>query len=102
METKTYTITLGDGTVLSGLRLNGDNFISDSPIDPAIFEDNCSPVIISDGENEVTHENMAFVQVTPMGEEYWLVLRDMSENELRQIKMQSDIAYIAMMADIEL
>ena len=102
METKTYTITLADGTVLSGLRLNGDNYISNEPFDTSIFEDNLSPVVISDGENEVVHENMAFVQTTQMGEEYWLVLRDMSENELRQIKMQSDIEYIAMMSDIEL
>lgn len=102
MEPKTYTITLADGTVLSGLGLNGNNFISGDPVDPEIFDGNCSPVIISDGETEEIHENMEFVQVMRVGNEYWFILRDLTADELAKIKMQSDIEYIAMMADIEL
>ena len=32
MEDKTYSITLADGTVIDDLKLNGNNFISKSPI----------------------------------------------------------------------
>ena len=60
------------------------------------------PVVISDGEVEETHNNMELVQITPMGEEYWFVLRDISKAEMEKIKMQSDIEYIAMMAGVEL
>ena len=67
-----------------------------------IFEDCCSPVVISDGETEVVHDNMELVQITPMGKEYWFVLRDISKAEMEKIKMQSDIEYIAMMAGVEL
>lgn len=102
MDEKTYSITLSDGTVLSDLGLNGDNYISETPVDPEVFVDNCSPIIISDGEVEELHENMSLVQVTKMGNEYWFVLRDISVAELEKIKMQSDIEYIAMMSDIEL
>lgn len=102
MEEKTYSITLADGTALENLRLNGENFISQNPVDPALFDGNCSPVIISDGEEEETHENMELVQVTPYQGEYWFVLRDLSSAELASMKMQSDIEYIAMMAGIEL
>ncbi len=102
MEDKIYTITLTDGTELTGLRLNGDNFISSAAISADVFEDNCSPVVISDGENEETHENMELVQVANVGGECWFVLRDMSAAELEKIRMQADIEYIAMMADIEL
>ena len=63
MENKTYSITLADDTVIGDLKLNGNNFISKSPIAKEIFEDCCSPV---------------------------------------EIKMQSDIEYIAMMAGVEL
>lgn len=35
-------------------------------------------------------------------EEYWFILRDVPENELAFIKLQSDIEYIAMMSEIEL
>ena len=40
--------------------------------------------------------------ITKMGEEYWFILRDVPENELAFIKLQSDIEYIAMMSEIEL
>ena len=33
-------ITLQDGTVLANLKLNGNNFISDTIIETSIFEDN--------------------------------------------------------------
>lgn len=102
MEPKTYTITLSDGTVIGDLSLNGNNYISKTPVDAAIFAGNCSPVVISDGENEETHENAELVQVAQYGDEYWIVLRDLSEQEIRDLKTRSDIDYIAMMTDIDL
>lgn len=102
MDNKIYAIILADGTEIKNLRMNGNNFISDVPVDAEVFEGSCSPVIISaDGNNEV-HENMELVQVTPVGGEYWFVLRDLTESELEKIKMQSDIEYVAMMADVEI
>ncbi len=103
MDTKTYTITLADGTVLDDLKLNGNNFISNTAINADIFDENCSPVIISDGVNSETHNNMEFVQLMEQEPgKYWFVLRELSASELAQIKMQSDIEYVAMMAGIEL
>lgn len=103
MNEKIYKVTLADGTVIDGLKMNGNNFISLSPIKAAVFDGNCSPIIISNDETDETHENMELVQITPNDDgEYWFVLRDISEKELAQIKMQSDIEYIAMMAGVEL
>ena len=103
MDTKTYTITLADGTVLDNLKLNGNNFISNTAINADIFNENCSPVIINDGVDSATYNNMEFVQVTEQEPgKYWFVLRELSASELAWIKMQSDIEYVAMMAEIEL
>lgn len=102
MENKIYSITLSDGSVIENLKLNGNNFISEVPVSSETFADNRSPVIISDGETEEVHENMELVQITEMGDQYWFVLRDISEAEMEKIKMQSDIEYIAMMAGVEL
>ena len=103
MDSKTYTITLADGTVLDNLKLNGNNFISNTAINADIFNENCSPIIVSDGVNSETHNNMEFVQVTEQEPgKYWFVLRELSASELAWIKMQSDIEYVAMMAGIEL
>lgn len=102
MVSKTYTITLADGTVLDNLKLNGNNFISNTAINADIFDENCYTVIISDGVNSETY-NMEFVQVTEQEPgKYWFVLRELSASELARIKMQSDIEYVAMMAGIEL
>lgn len=103
MEEKIYKITLGDGTEISNLKLNGNNFISTETIEESVFADNCSPVTISDGITETVHPNMELVQIVEqIPREYWFVLRDISEEEFARTKMQSDIAYIAMMSNVEL
>lgn len=102
MDEKIYKITLADGTVFDHLKLNGNNYVSDDIIEPAVFVGNCSHVIISDGSSSETHENMACVQVTRVNDKSWFVLRDISSEELAKIKMQSDIEYVAMMAGVEL
>ena len=103
METKPkYKITLSEGTVLDDLYLNGDNFISTSEITEDIFAGNCSPVVIeSENVNEI-HDNMELIQITKMDGDWWFILKDISEEELAKAKMQSDIAYIAMMTNVEL
>lgn len=101
-EAKIYKIILADGAEIENLTLNGDNFISKTRIAAEMFLDNCSPVIISDGDNNEIHENVELVQLSEMNGEYWFVLRDIPTDELEKIKMQSDIEYIAMMAGVEL
>ena len=101
MEDKIYKITLGDGTEISNLKLNGNNFISTEKIEESVFADNCSQVTISDGTTETVHPNMELVQIVEqVPGEYWFVLRDISEEEFARTKMQSDIAYIAMMSNV--
>lgn len=102
MDTKTYTITLADGTVLDELALNGNNYISRKPISPEVFAGNLSPVAIRDGEREETHDHMALVQCKQMAGETWFILRDLAAQEIRDIKTQADIEYLAMMVDVEL
>lgn len=102
MDEKIYKVTLADGTVIDNLKLNGNNYISEDTIDMSIFEGNCSPVTISDGTSEEIHSSMELVQITENGGKYWFILRDLSSDELAQMKMQSDIEYVAMMAGIEL
>jgi len=102
MEEKVYKITLADGTIISNLRLNGNNYISDVSIDQTVFANHCSPVVINDGANSVTHANMELVQVTEVNGKYWFVLRDISSEELLLNKNRSDIEYLAMMANIKI
>lgn len=107
-----YSIELSNGVVLNNLRMNGNNFISDSIIEKSIFDHNLSPVVISsDDPNNIdsfieigVHSNMDLVQITynENTKEWWFILRDVSESELQYAKMRSDIEYLAMMTDVEL
>lgn len=54
-----------------------------------------------DGEYE-EHDNMALVQITEVNADYWFVLREYSAQEIRMAKVNSNMEYIAMMADIDL
>lgn len=102
MDDMIYKITLADGTVIDNLKMNGTNFISSVEIDESVFDGNLLEVTINDGEKDEVHSNMELVQITKMANEYWFVLRDIPRTELAFIKMQSDIEYVAMMAEIDL
>lgn len=101
MDEKIYTITLEDGTQLENLRLNGNNFVSDKKIEASVFDGRLGKVTINDGENDEVHTNMALVQVTKMGKEYWFVLRDVPAEEIANAKLRADLDYLAMMTDVE-
>lgn len=102
IEKKTYTITLADGTALTRLHLNGNNFVSDTPVEKVQFEYNCSPVTISDGTVTETHENMELVHLQVIDGKYYFVLLDIPEQELWQRKVTADMQYMSMMTGVEL
>ena len=103
MENGTFKITLADGTVLDGLGLNGNNYISSKKLTEDDFDGNLDHITIEDAEGNIEElENMELVQVKKYGKEYWFVLRQLSEQEIRDSKLQANIEYIAMMADIDL
>lgn len=97
-----YRIVLADGTEIGGLRMNGNNFVSDVPVDEAVFDGNLTPVTIYHGLIPEIHEHMELVQVTKMKNEYWFVLRDISKSELDAMQVRADIDFLAMMTDVEL
>lgn len=101
VENKIYKITLDDGTVISGLHLNGNNFVSYSPITEDVFDGNLSKVIIDDGEQEEIHGPMRLIQISRIGQEYLFILDDVPEKELEQMKVRADLDYLAMMTEIE-
>lgn len=102
MEEKKFSIAMADGTSINNLKLNGNNFISSTKITEDQFTglDDVT-IICSDGTQE-THEHMALVQVVKVNKEWWFVLRDIGEAELKQLQLQANIEYLAMMADVEL
>ncbi len=100
MDEKLYTITLEDGTIIGDLRLNGTNFVSKTEITSDMFDGKLSTVTFSDGEVEDVHHNMELVQITKEGDEWWFVLIDIPENELKMDKLRADVDFLSMMANL--
>lgn len=100
---KSWKITLANGTQLKDLKLNGNNFISETEITEDIFEGNLSRVVIEDEEGNVQeYEHMQLIQIVHYEDGYYFILRELSKDELERIKIQADIEYLAMMSDIDL
>ena len=105
-KTRKWKITLSDGTQLKDLRLNGNNYISEVKLTEDDFKGKLSKVTIEGSEDDQEikqeYEHMELVQIVQYENEYHFVLRELSAAELKEIKMQSDIEYLAMMTDIDL
>ena len=108
MEKGTFTVTLADGTQISGLELNGNNFISKTELTADTFKGKLSKVTIT-GDSEADeagligeHKNMELVQVKKYGSEYWFILREIPATELERLQNRGDIDYIAMMTGVTL
>lgn len=102
METGMFKITLADGTILDSLRLNGNNYISPTKLTEDVFTDNLKHVTIEGPDGIQEFDDLELVQIKKYGNEYWFVLRQLSDQELRDLKMQANIEYIAMLTDIDL
>lgn len=101
MEGK-YTITLSDGTQISNLDLNGNNFVSKTKVKESDFEGKLQVITVTNGEEETVMHNCELVQIVKTGNEYWFVINEMSEEKLTLLQMQANIDFIAAMSDIEL
>ena len=94
-----YTITLHDGTEIKNLSLNGNNFISDTPLEESLLAGNLQTVHFSGPDMDETHENMELVGIRQDGGKYWFVLRELSAQELIEQKMLADIAALTAASD---
>lgn len=93
------TIALSNGTELTGLELNGNNYISKEALTEETFNDGLSPVVINGEE----HEQMALVQCIQHADgRTWFILRDVTAEEVAQAKLRADIDFLALMTDVKL
>lgn len=97
-----YTITLADGQKITGLRKNGDNFVSETQVDESIFDGNLSTMTVSDGESEQVLNNVELIQQVEYKDGWYLAFRELTAQELRDMEIDAKIDYIAMMADVDM
>ena len=86
-----YEIELADGTKLEGLRLNGNNFVSEVPVDGGVFEDNLDRVIITGPDGTEEYEDMKLIQNKRYGDEWWFVLAEKTKDEIEKEKLDREL-----------
>ena len=89
-----YTIKLYDGTILTNLILNGNNFISDKIIPDDIFTDNLNEVEISDGENTQIYNDMVLVANRVIDGKSWFILAEKTPEQKEKEEFENNIADI--------
>ena len=94
-----HTVTLQDGTVLGNLTLNGNNYISDTLIDDAVFENNLDTVTINDGESTQVYENMKLIANQIFDGKSWFVLAEKSPQDIEKELMEKKISDLEQVID---
>lgn len=81
-----YKITLADGTEIGNLELNGNNYISPTAVDSAVFDGNMSTVTITDadgGDTQQITDGVLLSNIVRDGRS-WLVLAEKSAEQKQQ------------------
>ena len=91
-----YSIKLNNGTILTNLILNGNNFISDKIIPDDIFTDNLNEVEISDGENTQIYNDMVLVANRVIDGKSWFILAEKTPEQKEKEALE------AMITDLQL
>lgn len=98
-----FKLILADGTEIKNLTRNGDNFISDTKVDESLFAGNLTSLTITDGEDvTIEMKNAELIQQIEYQGKYWLCFRELSERELKDISLESQIQYLAMMTEVDI
>jgi hypothetical protein len=101
---KTYSLYIDNELIAENLTMNGNNYVSSEEVTgfPATFK-----LTVKDNEDNVTEEReharlLQQVQYEWDGGKWYLAFADVSEQEIKEAKVRSDIDYIAMEAGIDL
>ena len=89
-----YKITLADGTTLENLVLNGNNYISPTAVDDAVFTGNMATITITDMESGAAEQITDGVLLSNIVREgkSWIVLGEKSEQQKAEEARDNEIA----------
>lgn len=94
-EKEIFSISLANGTQISNLELNGNNFISKNKIVPEIFEGGLTEVYVSGNKGTVyVIKNAKLIQILEdkTTNTWWFILAEKSIEELMFEQMAANIS----------
>ena len=102
-----YTLTLNDGTKISGLTFENNLLMSDAELRSDMFRGKLAPVTITsddDNFNEITgiHPHMEVCYIREIEGKFGLALADIPDERWEFEKLRANQEFIAMMMGITL
>lgn len=98
-----YKLILSDGQELTGLRMNGNNFVSEEKVDESIFKDNLSTLTYTNGEETVTLHDAVLIQQVHYANGWYFCFRECTPQEKTLAALQTAITANAdSMTDVQL
>ena len=88
-------IELADGTKITDLRTNGNNIVSDTPIEDSVFEGKLSTVKITTPEGVAEYKDLKLVQNRQFGYVYMFILAEKTPAEKEKEELLQLIADFA-------
>ena len=88
-------LELADGTKLTNLRTNCNNFVSDTPIEDSVFEGNLSVVKLTTPDGVTEYKDLKLVQNRQFGDVHMFVLAEKTPAEKEKEELLQLIADIA-------
>lgn len=87
-----YKIELSDGTVLSNVNLNGNNYIP-KKLDKKVFKDNLDKVLLTDSDGSIETLYNQKVQFASVGGIETFILSEKTKDELEkeQLKQENEM-----------
>ena len=85
MEEVTYSIELSDGTMLNNLRLNGNNYVSETEVTEAEFAGRLSRVIIRSSDTEEILNDAELLQIVHYSDGWYFILREIPAEQRWQM-----------------
>ena len=92
------TITFNDGTIINA-DLNGNCYIVDTKPE---FPRDLTNITVQGEKYNQTYQNGEIIECYSIDGRYWFGINEIPADVLKERKIQADIQYIAMMADIDL
>ena len=89
----TYTITFSDGSTLNDLRMNGDNFISDTELTAEDFEGKLEDSVLIECSDGTSYSlaNAELIQVRQYGSEWWFIIRETPLDVIQKRQLEAAI-----------
>ena len=88
-------IELADSTLIENLTVNGNNFVSDTPISNDIFEDNLSKIKVITPDDTIEFQDIKLIQNRQFGDKYMFVLAEKTQEEKEKEELLQVLADLA-------